>query len=319
MQLSIMLEPQEGITFDEQLAVARRAEELNFTGFYRSDHYLSVSGHTDRGSTDAWAVLAALARETGRIRLGTLVSPVTFRPAGNLAKVVATVHELAGTAPDGSSRIDLGMGTGWLEAEHRQHGFPFEELGTRFRRLEEHLAAVTALWDPDITEVDLDGEFVQIAAGRFQPVPRPRPRIVVGGKGLRRTPDLAARYAEELNGVFATPAQCAEQRAALDERCRATGRDPATVAYTLMTGCLVGRTEEAFRERAARAHRFGGGEQPLDEWLDELRGAWVLGTLDAARARLEAFADAGVEEVMLQLQQHDDLDQLDDLAQLLGG
>ncbi len=312
-----MLEPQEGISYSEQLAVARRAEELGFDGFYRSDHYLSVAGRVGVGSTDAWAVLAGLARDTSRIRLGTLVSPVTFRPAGNIAKVVATVHEMAGTGPDGQSRISLGLGTGWLESEHRQHGFPFEDVGTRFRRLEEHLAVVNALWDPAVEEVDFDGEFVQIAAGRFAPVPLPRPRIVVGGKGLRRTPYLAARYADGLNGVLTPPEHCAAQRRALEVACREVGRDPDTVTYSLMTGCIVGTDESDFRERAATLHsRTGSGD--FDAWLAELEGAWVLGSVDRARARLDELAAVGVEHVMLQHQLHDDLEMLEVAAQLQG-
>ena len=310
MQLSAMLEPQEGITYQEQLDVALRAEELGFDGFYRSDHYISVAGRSDVGSTDAWAVLAGLARDTSRIRLGTLVTPVTFRPAGNLAKVVATVHELAGSGPGGESRISLGLGTGWLEAEHRQHGFPFEDVGTRFRRLEEHLAVISALWDPEVAEVSFDGEFVRIEAGRFQPVPQPRPRIVVGGKGLKRTPALAARFADGLNGVLTPPEHCAAQRRALDEACREVGRDPSEVTYSLMTGCIVGADVAEFRERAGLLHsRTASGD--FDAWLAELEGAWVLGTPDRARARLDELAAAGVEEVMLQHQLHDDLDMLE--------
>jgi alkanesulfonate monooxygenase SsuD/methylene tetrahydromethanopterin reductase-like flavin-dependent oxidoreductase (luciferase family) len=318
VQLSVMLEPQEGIGYAEQLAVARHAEALGFAGFYRSDHYLSVAGREGLGSTDAWAALAGIARDTERIRIGTLVSPVTFRPAGNLAKVVATVDELAGPAPDGASRVVLGMGTGWLEAEHTQHGFPFEDLGTRFDRLSEHLTAVTRLWDPDLAEVDVHGRFVDITAGRFHPKPDPRPRIVVGGKGLRRTPALAAGFADELNGVFLSPEACAAQRRALDHACREVGRDPSTVAYSLMTGCIVGADEADVRERAARLRErssTGGGD--LDEWLAGLRGEWVLGTPEQAAARLDELARAGVEQVMLQHLLHDDLGMLDVVAEHL--
>ncbi len=316
MRLNVMLEPQEGITYAEQLAVARRAEELGFDGLYRSDHYSSVARRADLGSTDAWAVLAGLARETSRIRLGTLVSPVTFRPAGNLAKVVATVSDMAGTAADGRSRVVLGMGTGWLESEHRQHGFPFEDLGTRFDRLGEHLEAVASLWDPDREEVTIVGDHVAIEAARFAPKPLPRPRIVVGGKGLRKTPLLAARYADELNAAFASPAQAAAQRRALDDACAAVGRALESIDYSVMTGCLVGATEEEFTSRAARLHERSRSEADLDTWLAELEGAWVLGTPERARARLAALADAGVDQVMLQHQLYDDLDMLDVMAEL---
>jgi alkanesulfonate monooxygenase SsuD/methylene tetrahydromethanopterin reductase-like flavin-dependent oxidoreductase (luciferase family) len=323
VQLSIMLEPQEGITYEQQLAVARRAEALGFAGLYRSDHYASVQtsdradGPEPLGSTDAWAALAGLARDTERLTLGTLVSPVTFRPAGNLAKVVATVNEMAGPGPDGRSRIALGMGTGWLESEHRQHGFPFEGLRTRFDRLEEHLGAVTALWDPAQDPVDLDGTHVRLESARFRPVPEPRPRIVVGGKGLRRTPALAARFADELNGVYASPAEAREQRVALDAACREVGRDPSSIAYSLMTGCLLGADEAEVRERAAALH----ADEPdadVDGWLARIREIWVVGTPERARERLEELADAGVEQVMLQTLLPDDLALLDLAAALRG-
>lgn len=316
MRLNVMLEAQEGLTYADQLAVARHAEELGFDGLYRSDHYGSTAGREGLGSTDAWAVLAGLARDTSRIRLGTLVSPVTFRAAGNLAKVVATVSEIAGAQVDGTSRVVLGMGTGWLESEHRQHGFPFEDLGTRFARLDEHLAAVTALWDPDRDAVSIAGDHVVIDGGRFAPKPVPRPRIVVGGKGLRRTPMLAARYADELNGVFASPAEAAHQRRALDESCAEIGRAPETIAYSLMTGCLLGATEAEFRDRASRLHQRSGSTRDLDQWLAAREGAWVLGTPERARRRLDELTQAGVEQVMLQHLLHDDLDMLDVMADL---
>lgn len=149
MRLNVMLEPQEGMSYQQILAVAQRTERLGFEGLYRSDHYASVAGRQGLDSTDAWATLGGLARETSWLRLGTLVSPVTFRPAGNIAKVAATVSEMAGPAPDGRARLDLGLGTGWLEAEHRNFGFPFEDLATRYRRLAEHLEVVDGLWDPE--------------------------------------------------------------------------------------------------------------------------------------------------------------------------
>ena len=309
MRLSIMLEPQEGLSYQHQLAVARRAQDTGFAGFYRSDHYSSVRGRGGVASTDAWAILAGLARETDRITLGTMVTPATFRPAGNLAKVVATVAEMAGTV-DGQPRVHLGMGTGWLDTEHRQHGFPFEDIGTRFRRLEEHLAVVRGLWDPDQDPVDFDGEFVTIRQARFAATPRPRPRVIVGGSGRRRTPRLAARYADELNTVSQSPASCREMRAALDAACDEVGRDPATIPLTLMTGCVVGASHADFRQRAARVHAaIGSGD--LEAWLDDLAGTWVLGGPDQAVDRLGELAAAGVTGVLLQHQQPEDLDMLD--------
>lgn len=317
MRLNAMLEPQEGLSYEDILGVARRAERLGLEGLYRSDHYSSVAGREGLGSTDAWATLAGVARETSDIVIGTMVSPVTFRPAGNLAKVVATVAEMAGTTRAGAARVHLGMGTGWMEAEHRQHGFPFEDVATRFRRLEEHLQAVLGLWDPDRAPFEFDGEFVQLAGSRFAPVPSPRPRIIVGGKGRVKTPRLAARFAEEVNVAFPSPAQARELGAAQQRACEDEGRDPATLTFSVMTGCLVGSTEEEFRARARRLQERVGDQRPLDEFLAD-KDSWVLGTPERAAQRLGEFADAGVERVMLQMLVPEDFDMLDVVASEVG-
>ena len=311
MRFNVMLEPQEGLSYGDIRAVAQRAEAVGFEGLYRSDHYTSVSGAEALASTDAWATLAGLARETSRLRLGTMVSPVTFRPAGNLAKVVATVADMAGSAPDGGPRVVLGMGTGWLEDEHRAFGFPFEDVGTRFRRLEEHLRAVRALWDPDAAVVDLDGEFVSLEGNRFAPVPSPTPRLVVGGSGKKRTPRLAATYADEMNSPFQSAAEARELRTRLDAACEDVGRDPSSIAFSLMVGFLVGATEDEYRARLRRFMELSGESGDLDAFEASLDAEWVLGTPDRAAAHLRDLADAGVDAVMLQHRLVDDLDALD--------
>jgi alkanesulfonate monooxygenase SsuD/methylene tetrahydromethanopterin reductase-like flavin-dependent oxidoreductase (luciferase family) len=317
VRLSIMLEPQEGLTYDDQLAVARRVEATGLHGLYRSDHYATVTGGEATASTDAWAVLAGLARETSRIRLGTLVSPATFRPAGNLAKVVATVAEMAGAAPDGGPRIHLGMGTGWLEAEHRQYGFPFEDRRTRFARLEEHLAAVSGLWDPDQDPYSQRGEHVVLEEARFRPKPDPRPRLIVGGSGMERTPMLAARYADELNGVSLSPERAVAQRIALGRACEAIGRDPDTAAYSLMTGLLVGADDKELEARTRRLQELQGDSRPVDAFLADLRATWVVGTVEEAADHLGHLAQGGVATVMLQNLLYDDLDVVDLVAEEL--
>ncbi len=303
MRLAIMLEPQFGLTYDDQLAVARTAERLGFDAVFRSDHYGADAGDAEPGSTDAWAALAGLARDTRAIGLGVLVTPVTFRPAGNLAKVVATVAEMAGTR-DGASRIELGLGTGWMESEHRQHGFPFEALDARFRRLEEHLQVLRGLWDPDVERFSFDGEFEQLHDARFVPVPEPRPRLIVGGVGPRRTPALAARYADEWNTMLLGPERCRELRAALDAACAAAERAP--IPLSLMTPALVGRTDDEVRDRAARLLERLGSPRTVDDYLARLAEVGVAGTPDAAVARLGAYAEAGIDRVMLQHLAHDD-------------
>ncbi|HSJ45343.1 MAG TPA: LLM class flavin-dependent oxidoreductase [Euzebyales bacterium] len=311
MRLSVMIEPQEGMTYDEILAVAQRAEAVGLAGFYRSDHYSPIGAPAGAPTTDAWATLAGLARETSDITLGTMVTPATFRPIGNLAKVVATVAEMAG-ALDGEPRIHLGMGTGWHETEHRQHGFPFEDIATRFRRLDEHLQVLHGLWDPERDPFSFDGEFVTIDEARYAPVPTPRPRIVVGGSGRRKTPTLAARYADELNTIYRSPEDCRGMRQAMDEACGREDRDPATLPLTLMTGCVIGADETAFRARARRVHAaVGSGD--VDTWLDELRGTWVLGGPEEAADHIGRLADAGVTGVLLQHQAPGDLDMLDEV------
>ena len=316
MRFNVMLEGQDNLSYADLLTVAKRAETLGFDGFFRSDHY-SAGQARQVASTDAWATLAGLARETQRLTLGTLVTPATFRPVGNLAKVVATVAEMAGSASDGGSRVVLGMGTGWMEVEHLRHGFPFEDLTTRYARLEEQLEMLRRLWDPQAQPFDFNGTFVAITDADFWAVPDPRPRIVIGGSGLRKTPRLAALYGEELNAVYLSPDRCREQRAALDVACRDADRDPATVQYSLMTRCLVGRSLEEFRDRAARSQQRAGRSGSLIDYIDSLQPHWLVGTVDRVRGLLREFADAGVEQVMLQHLLVDDLEMLDLVAEEL--
>jgi alkanesulfonate monooxygenase SsuD/methylene tetrahydromethanopterin reductase-like flavin-dependent oxidoreductase (luciferase family) len=312
MRLAVMLEPQFGLTYEQQLTVARDAERLGFDALFRSDHYGADTGGPEPGSTDAWAVLAGLARETRSIRLGVLVTPVTFRPAGNLAKVVATVVEMAGARGD-LPRIELGMGTGWMESEHRAHGFPFEDVATRFRRLEEHLRIVRGLWDPDAEPFSFAGEFERLEGSHFAPRPDPPPRLLVGGKGPRRTPALAARYADEWNTMMVPPERCAELRQALDDACAEQRHEP--IPLSLMTPALVGRTHAEVRDRAARLVTQLGSPRSPDEHLARVAEIGVAGTPDEAVARLEAYAVAGVDRVMLQHLLVDDAEMLELVAE----
>jgi alkanesulfonate monooxygenase SsuD/methylene tetrahydromethanopterin reductase-like flavin-dependent oxidoreductase (luciferase family) len=312
MRLAVMLEPQLGLSYGDQLAVARAAQRLGFDALFRSDHYGSDTGGAEPGSTDAWAVLAGLARETDAVGLGVLVSPVTFRRAGNLAKVAATVAAMAGsrgTAP----RIELGMGTGWMESEHRAHGFPFEDVDTRFRRLEEHLRVVRGLWDPAQEPFSFRGEFEHLEDACFAPRPDPPPRLLVGGKGPRRTPLLAARYADEWNTMLAPPERCAELRAVLDAASAEARREP--IPLSLMAPAVVGRTRDEVRQRAARLlERLGTGRTP-DDHLARIVEVGVAGTPDDAVERLGAYAEAGVDRVMLQHLLVDDERMLELVAQ----
>jgi alkanesulfonate monooxygenase SsuD/methylene tetrahydromethanopterin reductase-like flavin-dependent oxidoreductase (luciferase family) len=332
MRINLMIEAQEGMEYADILAVARRAEDLGFEGLYRSDHYASVFNRDGMGSTDAWATLAGLARDTNRILLGTLVSPVTFRPAANLAKVVATVGEMAGTvsAPPVSasravpsrastavtrtSRVHLGLGTGWLESEHAQYGFPFDDLGTRFRRLEELLQVIQGLWDPAQEVFSFEGQFERLVRCRFLPIPDPRPRIIVGGRGRVKTLSLAVTYADELNSPSATPSECRQLRDALEAACERQGRDPSTIAFSLMTGCLVGATGRELQARARRLDTLAASYPRLADYRQRLMVRGVVGTPEQAADRLGQLAEAGVERIMLQHLLHDDLELLDLVA-----
>lgn len=297
MRFYVMLEPQEGLSYDDILGVAQRAEQLGFDGLYRSDHYTSVAGQENLDSTDAWATLAGLARETERLTLGTLVSPVTFRRAGNLAKLTATVAGMAGVL-NGESRLHVGFGTGWLEEEHRQFGFPFEDLSARFRRLEEHLRIVQGLWTSTEEAFSFSGEFEQVENGRLRPRPQPLPRVILGGAGLDKTPTLAARYADELNAPFQDVEGCRERREVLDRACERDDRDPADVAFSLMTGYVVGSTEQEYTRRRDRLCERA--QQDPSEWLEHMGSRFVRGSAEQAADRLGELAEAGVEAVMLQ-------------------
>ena len=314
MRINLMIEPQEGMTYSEIVAVARRAEELGFEGLYRSDHYASVFGREGVGSTDAWATLAGLARETERIALGTLVSPVTFRPAANLAKVVATVAEMAGTAVGQAPRVHLGMGTGWLVTEHTMFGLPFDDLGTRFRRLEEQLRIMRGLWDSNGEPFSFHGEFERVKDAQLLPRPDPRPRLIVGGRGPVKTVRLAVRYADELNSPSATPEECWKLRGVLDDACERHGRHPSTITFSLMTGCLVGATAKDLRARVRRLETLAIRYPRLAEYRERLAVRGVFGTPDQAVDRIGRLAEAGVERIMLQHLFHDDLDLLDVVA-----
>jgi F420-dependent oxidoreductase-like protein len=292
MRFALMIEPQQGLTYAEQLAIAKAAEGAGFEALFRSDHYESFPGPVDNPTTDAWAVLAGLARDTSRIRLGTLVSPVTFRLPGNLAKVVTTVDEMSG------GRVEVGLGAGWHESEHRRHGLPFPPIDERAEMLEEQLQILRGVWDePD--GWSFTGRHYTVEDAQFRRKPVPRPRILVGGGGTPRGMRIAARWADEFNLSSSSPDLARSKFAALDETCRAAGRDPVTLTRSAMAGVLVGANAGELRTREQALLGALGGDAG-DDWLDERRQRWVYGSPDDARATVARFAEAGVERIMLQ-------------------
>ena len=296
MRLRVSVEPQEGATYPDQLAVARAAEEAGYDGFFRSDHYLPERGRTGLGPTDAWTTLAGLARETSRIRLGTLVSAATFRPPAVLAIAVAQVQAMSG------GRAELGLGTGWYAAEHRAYGLPFPGPAERFARLEEQLQIVTGLWSSPAA-YSFRGQFYQLTdAPPVRPAGGwPAPPLIVGGLGRRRTPQLAARYADEYNVPYAPLRTTTELFRLARAAAAETGR---AVRLSAAQELCVGGSDAEVRRRAAAAGRD----------LAELRENAVTGSPAQAVDRLGRLAAAGATTVYLAPLQLSDLGQLEFVA-----
>jgi F420-dependent oxidoreductase-like protein len=302
MELRIFTEPQQGADYGRLLAVARATEQLGFDAFFRSDHYLGMGdGDGLPGPTDAWLTLAGLALQTSRIRLGTLMSPITFRYPGPLAVSVAQVDEMSG------GRVELGLGAGWFEAEHTAYGIPFPPAAERFDRLEEQLAILTGLWETPVGQrFSFAGKFYPVTDSPAlpKPVQRPHPPILIGGRGPRRTPQLAARYADEFNVAFVSIEQTAAVFGRVREACQAAGRDPGSLVYSAGHTVCCGRDEA---ELARRAEAIG--------WdLATQRADGLVGTPDEIVDRLGAFAELGATRFYLQVLDLHDLDHLELIA-----
>jgi alkanesulfonate monooxygenase SsuD/methylene tetrahydromethanopterin reductase-like flavin-dependent oxidoreductase (luciferase family) len=306
MRFALMIEAQQGLTYEDQLAIARRAEAVGFETLFRSDHYASFPGDSEQVTSDAWAVLAGLARETSTIGLGTLVSPVTFRHPGNFVKLVTTVDQMSG------GRLEVGVGAGWNEADHLPLGLPFPPIQERADLLEDQLALLHRLWEEE-RGWDFDGHQVVVRGGSIIPGPvqlagrpvgangRARPRIITGSEGSPRGFRLAARYSDEFNLSSATPEVARRKQAELDAACVAAGRDPKTLTRSAMVGVLIGRDRaEIDRRVASLLAAFGQSSADGRAWLDARRNRWLAGTPDDARAMVARYADAGIERIMLQ-------------------
>ena len=302
MQLRIFTEPQQGADYTTLLRVARATEDLGFDAFFRSDHYLKIGDVSGLpGPTDAWTTLAGLARETSRIRLGTLVSPATFRYPGPLAIIVAQVDQMSG------GRVELGLGAGWFAAEHTAYGIVFPDPAERFARYEEQLEVITGLWDvPDGGTFSFSGTYYTVADSPAlpKPVQRPRPPVIVGGIGPNRTPRLAARFADEYNVPFASVDDTAAAFGRVREACAAAGRHETSMIYSAAQTVCCGRTRAELDRRAAAIGRKA----------DELASSGIAGLPDEVAKKIRKFAEIGAEHVYLQVLDLHDLDHLELIA-----
>jgi len=302
MRLRIFTEPQQGASYATLRRVAKATEELGFDAFFRSDHYLKMGGVSgEPGPSDAWTTLAGLAVETSAIRLGTLVTSATFRQPGPLAISVAGIDEMSG------GRVELGIGAGWYEAEHAAYAIPFPPTGERFDRLEEQLAVITGLWGTPVGEkFSHAGRYYQVADSPAlpKPVQRPRPPVIIGGHGPRRTPALAAKYADEFNIAFADNAAVAAQFGRVREACAAAGRDANALVYSAAHVVCCGKDEATLSRRAAAIGRD----------LAELRVNGLAGSPAEVADKIGALAEVGAQTVYLQILDLDDLDHLADIA-----
>jgi F420-dependent oxidoreductase-like protein len=301
MRVCLMIEGQESVSWKQWVALAHACESFGIEGLFRSDHYSGIGG-TSRHALDTWATLAGLAACTQRIRLGSLVSPATFRHPSVLARMAVTVDHISG------GRVEVGIGAGWYEQEHLHNGFPFRDARTRFAVFAEQVEIVVRSW----TEEDWSfaGEHYRLEQQTASPRPLqdPHPPLLLGGSvkpGLARH---AVRWATEVNTVLATAKECAERRQRLDEACSAAGRDPATLPLSLMVQCTVAEDRAETRDRIRRVLELQGDGRDADEVLDQPDDTWLAGTVDEVAERLDAFRAAGVERVMLKHLDHEDLD-----------
>jgi F420-dependent oxidoreductase-like protein len=303
MRLRIFTEPQQGATYERLLAVAQHAERLDFDAFFRSDHYQRIGdGDPGPGSTDAWMTLAAIGRETSRIRLGTMVTPVTFRYPGPLAIQVAQADAMSG------GRVELGLGAGWYDGEHASYAIPFPPTGARFEMLEEQLEIVTGLWSaPSGSTFSFAGRHYRVTDSPALPKPsqQPRPPVILGGWGTKRTPRLAARFADEFNMPFAPVSYFREGTDHVRRACEAIGRDPTSMKYTVCAVVAIADDDATFRRRAQAS-----GQDP-----EQARANAVAGTPAEAIERIKEFEKQGAQTVYLQYHTLDDHEHLELIAQ----
>jgi F420-dependent oxidoreductase-like protein len=300
VEVTLMIEGQEDVTWDDWVAIAAACERSGVGTLFRSDHYLSVDDRRERGSLDAWATLAALAAITEKLRLGTMVSPATFRHPSVFAKSVTTVDQISG------GRVEAGLGTGWWEREHEAYGFDLPALGPRMDAFEEQLEIAARQWEDGAFSFAGEHFRIEDLDAQPKPVQRPRPPLIVGGSGGPRSLRLAVRWASGYNTVFLGPEGMADLRGRLDAECEKQGRDPGTLPLSVMTGWIVGGTREEVVDRASRLARWKGQGDDGEKFLAEQRDAVITGTVEEAVEQLRALHEAGCARVMAQHLLHRD-------------
>jgi F420-dependent oxidoreductase-like protein len=300
VRLALMIEGQEGVTWEQWVALAHACEENGVEALFRSDHYLGFHAGGSDGSLDCWTTLAALAAVTTTLRLGSLVSPVTFRHPSVLARAAATADHVSG------GRVELGIGGGWMEAEHKAYGLPFPETHVRMDLLAEQLEIVHRQWTED--SFDFHGRHYRLegCSALPKPVQRPHPPLIVGGSGRAGTIGPAVRWADEYNTTFPAEEEVVARRRWLLSECERQAREP--LRFSLMTMCIVGADEKEFSERARGVYELARRDASFDVWLAGRRERGILGTVDQVVARLQRLAELGVDGVMLQHLRHDDLE-----------
>jgi F420-dependent oxidoreductase-like protein len=305
MKLALMIEGQEGVTWPQWLAVAQACEYYGIPTLFRSDHYMNLDGHhRERGSLDALATLTALAAVTSTLRLGTMVSPATFRHPSELAKLATTADHVSG------GRFELGLGAGWHEREHAAYGFPYNDLRTRIDVLEEQLEVVLGNWAPG--EFSFSGKHYKLDAldARPKPLQTPHPPLIMGGNAGPRSAALAARFADEYNTPWATLDEVRERRELIAATCEAAGRAP--IPLSVMTAVITGSDAADLRARAARTALFR--DLDPDVVLRDPPKGWLVGTIEQVVEKMHALGEAGVSRIMCQHLPHDDIE----FVELLG-
>jgi F420-dependent oxidoreductase-like protein len=300
MDLCLMVEGQEGVSWPQWLGLARACEQHGIGTLFRSDHYMNLDGqYHERGSLDAWGTMCALAAATTRLRLGTMVSPATFRHPSELAKLVVTADHISG------GRVELGLGAGWHDREHAAYGFPFPPMRTRLDVLEEQVQVVLGSWTSTLAQpFSFDGEHYQLDSLDAEPGPlqTPHPPLIMGGSAGPRSAAMAARYADEYNTPFPTIDDVRERRERIEQACADAGRE--MLPFSIMTGVVLGADEGDLRDRARRLEERSG----FANLVNEPPSGWIVGTIEAAAEQLRALAQAGVDRVMCQQLLHDDLE-----------